>query len=61
LLTSLAFGSLRAATPTTLGSRQAGGKSSRTRMTACFLFAGRDLVCERVCFDTASIQRRLAP
>jgi steroid delta-isomerase-like uncharacterized protein len=44
-----------------LGSLQPTGKSFRTRMTAFFVFEGPDLVCERVYFDTASIQRQLAP
>ena len=37
------------------------GKSFRTRMTAFFVFEGRDLVCERVYFDAGSIQRQIAP
>ena len=44
-----------------LGGLQPTGKSFRTRMAAFFVFEGRDLVCERVYFDTASIQRQLAP
>ena len=44
-----------------LGGLQPTGKSFRTRMTAFFVFEGRDLVCERVYFDSASIQRQLAP
>jgi predicted ester cyclase len=44
-----------------LGGLQPTGKSFRTRMTAFFVFEGRDLVCERVYFDTGSIQRQLAP
>lgn len=35
------------------------GKEFRCRMTAFFLFEGRDLVCERVYFDSATILRQL--
>lgn len=35
------------------------GREFRCRMTAFFLFEGRDLVCERVYFDTATILRQL--
>lgn len=35
------------------------GRSFRCRMTAFFLFADRDLVCERVYFDSATILRQL--
>ncbi len=44
-----------------LGVMQPTGKSFRTRMTAFFLFDGRDLVCERVYFDAGSIQRQIGP
>lgn len=35
------------------------GRAFRCRMTAFFLFAGADLVCERVYFDSATILRQL--
>lgn len=35
------------------------GREFRCRMTAFFLFEGRELVCERVYFDTATILRQL--
>ena len=35
------------------------GKEFRCRMTAFFLFEGRDLVCERVYFDAATMLRQL--
>lgn len=35
------------------------GKTFRCRMTAFFCFAGTDLVCERVYFDTGTILRQL--
>jgi steroid delta-isomerase-like uncharacterized protein len=44
-----------------LGSLQPTGRSFRTRMAAFFVFEGRDLVCERVYFDSGSILRQLAP
>lgn len=36
------------------------GKAFRCRMVALFLFEGRDLVAERVYFDTATILRQIA-
>ena len=44
-----------------LAGMQPTGKSFRTRMTAFFVFEGRDLVCERVYFDAGSIPRQIAP
>ena len=35
------------------------GKEFRCRMTAFFIFDGRDLVCERVYFDAATMLRQL--
>jgi len=35
------------------------GRAFRCRMTAFFVFEGRDLVCERVYFDSATIRRQL--
>jgi len=35
------------------------GREFKCRMTAFFLFAGADLVCERVYFDSATILRQL--
>jgi steroid delta-isomerase-like uncharacterized protein len=35
------------------------GRHFECRMTAFFLFEGRDLVCERVYFDSATILRQL--
>lgn len=35
------------------------GREFRCRMTAFFLFEGKELVCERVYFDTATILRQL--
>jgi len=35
------------------------GKAFRCRMTAFFVFEGRDLVCERVYFDSTTILRQL--
>ena len=35
------------------------GREFRCRMTAFFLFEGKDLVCERVYFDSATILRQL--
>ena len=45
------LGRLRALPPT--------GRSFRCRMTACFLFEGDRLVCERVYFDQLTIMRQL--
>jgi steroid delta-isomerase-like uncharacterized protein len=45
------LGRLRALPPT--------GRSFRCRMTACFLFEGERLVCERVYFDQLTIMRQL--
>jgi len=42
-----------------LGGLAPTGRSFRTRMTALFLFEGAKISCERVYFDTASIQRQL--
>jgi predicted ester cyclase len=42
-----------------LGPLEPTGRSFRCRMAAFFLFEGRDLVCERVYFDTATILRQL--
>jgi hypothetical protein len=35
------------------------GKAFKCRMTAFFIFEGRDLVCERVYFDAATMLRQL--
>lgn len=35
------------------------GKSFRCQMTAFFIFEGRELICERVYFDSATILRQL--
>lgn len=35
------------------------GREIRCRMTAFFVFEGKDLVCERVYFDSATILRQL--
>jgi hypothetical protein len=35
------------------------GKSFRCRMAVIFLFEGRDLMCERVYFDTATIREQV--
>jgi steroid delta-isomerase-like uncharacterized protein len=45
------LGRLRALPPT--------GRSFRCRMTACFVFEGDRLVCERVYFDQLTIMRQL--
>jgi steroid delta-isomerase-like uncharacterized protein len=45
------LGRLRALPPT--------GRSFRCRMTACFIFEGDRLVCERVYFDQLTIMRQL--
>jgi steroid delta-isomerase-like uncharacterized protein len=45
------LGRLRALPPT--------GRAFRCRMTACFLFEGERLVCERVYFDQLTIMRQL--
>ena len=42
-----------------LGPLEPTGRSFRCRMAALFLFEGRDLVCERVYFDSATILRQL--
>lgn len=42
-----------------MGSLAPTGRTFRCRMTAFFLFEGRDLVCERVYFDSATILRQL--
>ncbi len=42
-----------------LGPLEPTGRSFRCRMAALFLFDGRDLVCERVYFDSATILRQL--
>ena len=42
-----------------LGPLQPTGRSFRCRMAALFVFEGRDLVCERVYFDSATILRQL--
>lgn len=42
-----------------LGDLEPTGREFRCRMTAFFLFEGRDLVCERVYFDSATILRQL--
>lgn len=42
-----------------LGSLAPTGRNFRCRMTAFFLFEGRDLVCERVYFDSGTIRRQL--
>jgi predicted ester cyclase len=43
-----------------LGRLQPTGREFKCRMTAFFIFEGTDLVCERVYFDSATIQRQLA-
>lgn len=35
------------------------GRSFRCRMTAFFIFEGTDLICERACFDSATMLRQL--
>ena len=42
-----------------LGSLAPTGREFRCRMTAFFLFEGRDLVCERVYFDSGTILGQL--
>jgi predicted ester cyclase len=42
-----------------LGDLEPTGREFRCRMTAFFLFEGKDLVCERVYFDSATILRQL--
>jgi len=42
-----------------LGKLAPTGKTFKCRMTAFFIFEGRDLVCERVYFDSATIRRQL--
>ena len=42
-----------------LGDLEPTGREFRCRMTAFFVFEGKDLVCERVYFDSATILRQL--
>lgn len=42
-----------------IGRQAPTGKSFRTRMVAFFIFEGERIVCERVYWDTASVQRQL--
>ena len=42
-----------------VGTHAETGRSFRSRMVALFIFEGARIVCERVYFDTASIERQL--
>jgi steroid delta-isomerase-like uncharacterized protein len=42
-----------------LGRLEPTGREFKCRMTAFFIFEGKDLVCERVYFDSATIRRQL--